>query len=120
MSSTPPYLKKMTPTFVKTKERADVDINRLVKHGAGRISVPAPTYADLTEIPASRGEAAALISQIRLSYPELIPALLRLPPQEAYKALEQLQAQASNANDQTNAKEQALEKPQTKKEEPPK
>lgn len=110
MSATPPYGKELTPTRVKAQERGDVDINRLVKHGAGRISTPAPVYADLTELPSSRGEAAAQLTALSHGiHPQLLKQLLSLTPAQAFQALNNLRTPASNANDKTNAKEQVPE-----------
>lgn len=116
------YDKEMTATKVKSKERGDVDITRLVKHGAARILPPAPLYADLTQLPASRGEAAALLMHITRGYaPDFIKQLLRLPPAQALQALNNIRPPASNVNDKTNTKEQGPDtKSKTKAEEPPK
>lgn len=52
-------------TPVKVDEREDVDINRLVaQQGARAMVPPAASFADLTEIPASRGEAEARLMRL--------------------------------------------------------
>lgn len=101
------YEKKMTPTRVKSKERGDVDLNRLVKHGAARIVPPSPTYADLTEIPASRGEAAAKLNDLLKDQdPSLVKPILRMPPAQAMQTISKIRPQASKRDDKTTRKEQ--------------
>lgn len=105
MSVNKTYEKEMTPTRVKSKERGDVDINRLVQHGPGRIQPAQPIYADLTDLPVSRGEAAHRLLEIEKSsaHVELLKALLTLPPDQANNFLSTLRPPAPNANDKTNA-----------------
>lgn len=101
------YEKTLTPTRVKAKERGDVDIDRLVKHGLHRLVAPQPVYADLSELPRSRGEAAQLLIETLSGIdPALSAAILKLPPDQALQAISSLRPPASNANDKTNAKEQ--------------
>lgn len=107
MSMIKSYDKVLTPSRVKAKEREDVNIDRLVKHGIGRIIPPVPTYADLTEVPSSRGEAAHLLLETLSGIdPDLSAAILKLPPAQALQAIQSIRPPASNANDKTTAKEQ--------------
>lgn len=107
MSQLKSYDKELTPLRVKTKERGDVNIDTLVKHGAARIQQPTPVYLDLTDLPRSRGEAAARLNDLVQPHDtEFVKALLNLPPDQALQLIQSLRPPASNANDKTNAKEQ--------------
>lgn len=107
MSMLKNYEKKLTPCGVKSKERADVDITRLVKHGAHRLVAPRPTYADLTQLPESRGEAAARILTLTEGHDdEIIAALLKLPPEQANQAITAMFPPAPKRDDKTTRKEQ--------------
>jgi len=109
MSMCHPSYKTRTPTRVKTKEREDVDINRLVAHGAAHISAPPQTFADLTSHPASRGEAIQRFMSLSdvLQSPQF-QALLSLPAAQAMQAISALRPQApkrveSNAANQAGS-----------------
>lgn len=107
------YLKKMTPTRVKAKENLGVNIDRLLNHSAARIMPPQPLYADLTNLPESRGEAAHRLLDLTNSIkdPDLLTAILRLPPEQAFQAISKLRGPAPNANDPTNATTAAIVPP---------
>jgi len=101
------YLKSMTPTRVKTKEREDIDLDKLVKHGATRIVQPPPSYPDLTDLPTSRGDAIRRLHSLSQAQdPELFTALLQLPPAQAFDYLKALGTPASKRDDSTTRKEQ--------------
>lgn len=98
------YDKKMTPTRVKAKENHGVNIDRLLNHSAARIQPPQPMYLDLTNLPGSKVEAAYRLLDIRDAHDaKLISAILKLPPEQANKAINDLRL-SLNANDKTNAK----------------
>jgi len=106
MSIIKTYEKKMTPGRVKAKERGDVNIDLLVKHGAARILPPAPVYADLTDLPRSRGEAAQQLNALtRDQDPEFVSALLRMGPAQAFSYLEGLRPPATKRDEKNNANE---------------
>lgn len=103
MSMLPPYAKKMCPCRVKTQEREDVDIDKLVKYGAARLTPPVPVYADLTDMPQSRGEAAhRLIETVRGLDPQLVASLLSLKPDQANAFIDLLRP-ASKRDEKNNA-----------------
>lgn len=115
------YEKEMTPCRVKTKERGDVDLTRLVKHGAASRIVPAmPIYADLTDLPRSRGEAAQRQLELLANQnPEFVSALLKLPPAQALQHLMAMRPPAPNTNDKTNVIQQGPLSPKTPPNGPP-
>lgn len=109
MSMIKSYDKKMTKGHVKAKERGDVDLERLVKHGAARIPPAAPVYADLTDLPRSRGQAAAqlveLLQQLPAENQEAMAQLLRLKPEDALRYIGSLRPPATKRDDLNNANE---------------
>jgi len=103
------YLKEMTPTRVKAKERNDVNLDKLVRNGFAGVVPPQPVYADLTNLPESRGEAAQRILDLTNGVPHaLVSKLLTLPPSQALQQLREWEIQASKRNDSTMRKEQIL------------
>lgn len=102
MSMIKKYEKKLTKTFVKSKERQDVDLQKLFKSAVNRIPMARPTYADLTGIPTSRGEAAQRLAQTTQNLdPDVLNYLLRLPPDQAIQAIQALRVPASLRDDKT-------------------
>jgi len=98
------YLKEMTPCRVKTKERGDVDITRLVQHGAARLQAPVPVYADLSDLPASRGEAIQRLNELTSKAdPAFVASLLALPPAQALAHLQSMRPPLKR-DEQNNAK----------------
>jgi len=108
MSQLTNYDKKLTPTRVKAKERGDVDLDRLLKHGAARILPATPQYADLSDLPRSRGEAAdnilRTINSIPDINPEFVSGLLKLPPDQALHTLQSMRPPAPKRDEKNNAK----------------
>jgi len=97
------YTKEMTPCRVKAKERQDVDIDKLVKFGAAAVNPPRPVYADLTDLPQTRGEAVSRIMNLTSGVkPEFVSALLQLGPEQAFEHLKQMEA--SVPREKTSAK----------------
>lgn len=110
------YEKEMTPCRVKTKERGDLDINALVKHGASsRLSVPSQTYADLTGLPQTRGEATQRLLDLAVGQdPQLLEALLRMGPAQAYQTISAMRPPASTRDDKNNAERAGSATPPSK------
>jgi len=101
MSMLKAYDKKMTPCRVKSEEREDVDINKLVAHGAAGLVPPNPVYADLTELPKTRGEAThALQEAIRGLPQDLVRSLLSLKPEEANQFINLLRPASKRDDEQ--------------------
>jgi len=127
MSMISAYEKEMTPTKVKAKERHDVDIDKLVKFGAVGLACPKPTFADLTQIPSSRGEAMIRLREIMSDYtqrdPEAVAQLMKLPLEQALEFINAIKPPAPTRDDLTTRSGQGLEsnknaQPATKAEAP--
>jgi len=116
MSMIKSYDKEMTPCRVKTKERQDVDLEKLVKFGAAKVIPPTPVYADLTKVPSSRGEAlqklGSIMDGLKAVHPDALEKLLRLPLPQALEFINSLRAPASKGDDPTTPNGQAAQ-PQT-------
>jgi len=106
MSMLPFWDKELTPCRVKAQERHDVDITKLVQHGAHRINPQQPVYADLTDIPRDRGEARREILDLanRINRDDLLEALFTMPQPQAFAYIKHLRAQATKRNEPNDAK----------------